>query len=144
MLERLDKSYLREAAIYFHHIIIHEEHVVQNEPPTLLHFACNEDSAWAHIGQQSTTHFQTSDFQETCHNIEIRILSRCAGLVDIDEFRLKSVDWFDSAQCDISINQDEDCVSRYLREVKFIHKTARDYVQNSFKSFKDSNCRKGT
>lgn len=145
MLERLDKSYLREATTYFHHIMAFDEPTLYYKGLlTLLDFACNEESAWAHIGQRSTTYFLTSGFQETCRNIETRILSRCAGLVEIDECQLTSMDWLTSRNCNVLVNQGEECLSRYLREVKFIHKTARDYVQSSSKYFGDSSCRTGT
>lgn len=143
MLERLDKSYVREASIYFHHILAYDEEDY-DEAQTLLHFACNEESAWAHIGQRNTTYFLTSHFHETCRNLEIRILSRCAGLVEIDESRLTSINWLYSPKGRVLINQDEACLSRYLREIKFIHKTARDYVRSTFQFFEDSKCRMST
>ena len=146
MLERLDKFYFREAATYFHHIIEYDEsRYYDHKFPTLLHFACNEERAWDHVGQQSASYFLTSDFQETCRNTETRILSRCAGLVEIDDSRLTSIEWLRSSEPGaFSINQDEECLSRYLREVKFIHKTASDFVRNNFKFFEDSHFRMST
>ena len=142
MLKRLDKSYVREATKYFHHIMAYDENTYSyDKSPTLLHFACNEESAWAQIGRRSAAYFLTSDFQKTCGNLEIRILSRCAGLVEIDESRLAEVHWLRSPNGGARINQDEKCLSRYLREVKFIHKTARDFVRSKFENFEDSNCR---
>ncbi|KAG6994130.1 hypothetical protein G7Y79_00047g083560 [Physcia stellaris] len=142
MLKRLDKSYVREATTYFHHIMAYDEgSSFDDNFPTLLHFACNEENAWAQIGRRSTAYFLTSDFQETCRNLEIRILSRCAGLVEIDESRLAEVRWLSSRRRGVRINQDEECLSRYLREVKFIHKTARDFVRSNVEYFEDSNCR---
>ena len=145
MLQRLDRSYVREAAIYFNHIMEYDEgRISDDRSPTLLHFACNEESAWAHIGKRSTIYFSTLDFQENCRNLEKRILSRCAGLVEIDEFRLSRIDWLTKDYEDCLINQDEECLSRYLREVNFIHKTARDFVRSSFKLVEDSSCRMST
>ena len=146
MLERLDKSYLREAVIYFNHIMAYEERgAYLDRSPTLLHFACNDESAWAHIGQRSTTYFLTSDFQETCRNLEIKILSRCGGLVEIDESRLTNIPWlYRPKRHNVLINQDEACLSRYFRKVKFIHKTARDFVRSSCVFFEDLSCRMGT
>ena len=142
MLKRLDKSYVREATTYFHHIMAHDEgSFIYVDSPTLLHFACNEESAWAQIGRRSAAYFLTSDFQKTCRNLEIRILSRCAGLVEVDESRLVVVHWLSTPKGNVRISQDEECLSRYLREVKFIHKTARDFVRSKFESFEDSNCR---
>ena len=141
MLKRLDKSYVREATTYFHHIMTYDEgSSFDDNFPTLLHFACNEENAWAQIGRRSTAYFLTSDFQQTCRTLEIRILSRCAGLVEIDESRLAEVRWLSSRRRGVRINQDKECMSRYLREVKFIHKTARDFVRSNVEYFEDSNC----
>ena len=142
MLQRLDKAYVREATRYFHHIMAYDDDFVGfDNSPTLLHFACNEENAWAQIERRSTDYFLTSDFQETCRNFEIRILSRCAGLVEIDESRLTKVYSMSSRGPDVWINQDEECLSRYLREVNFIHKTARDFVRSNIGYFEDSNGR---
>ena len=144
VLKRLDKSYVREATTHFHHLMAYEEDSYSyDNSPTLLHFACNEESAWAQIGRRITAYFLTSDFQESCRNTEIRILSRCAGLVEIDESRLAEVHWLHPPKGGVLINQDEECLSRYLRKVKFIHKTARDFVRSKFEYFENSDCRVG-
>ena len=145
MLGRLDRSYIHEAATYFHHIIAIDD-VFSNSlaprSPTLLDFACSKHSAWAHVVQRDTMYFLKTDFQTLCRNLEVRVLTRCAGLVDINESCRTTIPLLQSSSGHpVKINPDEAYLSRDLRGVNFIHKTARDYVRTYFKLLNDTDLR---
>lgn len=81
-------------------------------------------------------HFQSPGFQDLCCNLETRILTRCAGLVEVSEHRQEVLagvchekgNW--NYKHAVRTNQGAQSLSYYLREVKFIHKTVIDFLQS--------------
>ena len=135
MLNRLDKTYLQDAARYFSYLLAHLENFRDNIlRPTLLEFACSTQNPWYHPIRLGSTLFVSENVVETCKHLETRILTRCAGLVEIEECPRK---WFDSLieqprfrDSGPLLYQKDQCYIRSIREVGFIHKTAVDFLKN--------------
>lgn len=131
MLNRLDKPYRQQATEYFRFLMAVQEPLTGESSftpgfsrLTLLHFACANEKACEYNLSEDRTHFQSSEFRESCRSLETRILTRCAGLVEIDESRMLYLEGLVTKDGKrIAASQREENVSRYLREVKFIHKT---------------------
>ncbi|KAL8752006.1 MAG: hypothetical protein Q9184_005877 [Pyrenodesmia sp. 2 TL-2023] len=148
MLSRLDKSYLQDAARYFHHLLVYQE-VFESDwpsttmPPTLLGFACIEEGVSSRQLHNDPGKLRFSTVQECCHRLEIRILTRCAGLVEVDEHKQYHVPCLEikgtsSLPSDLPIDL-ADGITGCMREVKFIHKSAADFLRNHEEFFEDSN-----
>ncbi|KAL9023218.1 MAG: hypothetical protein Q9180_008327, partial [Flavoplaca navasiana] len=135
MLGRLDKHYLRDAARYFHHLLMFQEMFNKNLhsavvlPPNLLAFACIEVKVLDDRLYQHLESLQNPKLQEWCSRTERRILTRCAGLVEIDEHALPSLPYRGAKYAP----------KPFVREVKFIHKSAADYLKNQKIFYEDSN-----
>ena len=146
LLNHLDKPYLREANKYFHFLMAVQEPFAGEffyyrdfSRPTLLHLACAEEKAWEYNLSKDRIRFQSSEFRELCRNLETRILTRCAGLVEIDESRLQSLEEVVGKYDElITASQREEDVSRFLREVKFIHRTVVEFLRSHATFFQDS------
>ena len=66
-------------------------------------------------------------------------MTRCAGLVEIDESRLQYLEELvDRYSEGIIASQREEDVSRYMRGVKFIHKTVVEFLRNRAIFFQES------
>ena len=146
MLSRLDKDYLREAARYFHHLLMSQEcwdststATQRPLPPTLLGFEFIEDGVSSHQLHQDPTLLQYSTVQELCGRVETRILTRCAGLVEIDENAVQKFEYLRMENRGNGINLAQEGIASFVREVKFIHKSAADFVRSQEKFFEDSN-----
>lgn len=93
MLKRLDKAYLGDAARYFSHLFAHQEMFSLNLlPPTLLELACSEQNSWFHPTRLGSALLMPPNVDETCQHLEIRILTRCTGLVDFKERPMDPID----------------------------------------------------
>ena len=142
MLSRLNKAYLRDAARYFHHLLMYQSVDSYSSPmPTLLGFACTEEGSSSHHSYEDPRLLRFSTVQELCRRVEIRILTRCAGLVEIDEHAMQYLGF-------IRIRTEENYgrvklaqegIASFVREVKFIHKSTADFVRSHEEFFKDSN-----
>lgn len=154
MLERLDKPYSQDAARYFQIITANQDflalksdEVAQPRPwssvLTLLHCACADEKAWNYVLSHDLGHFQSPGFQDLCCNLETRILTRCAGLVEVSEHRQESLAGVfrkkDNSEHKHTVrtNQGAQSLSYYLREVKFIHKTVMDFLQSHEEFFQN-------
>lgn len=151
MLSKLDKSYLQEAIRYFRFLMALQDQV-DEKPLSLLEFVCAEDVPWEHVLRRDLSYFETMEFHNTCHHVETRILTRCAGLVEIGKHRpnnfpgvVKQDGPFRSIPIRYSMvktARDEHNVSRHLRSVEFIHRTAADFLRSHHQTFfQDSNWR---
>ena len=145
MLNRLDKSYRRQATEYFRFLMAVQEPLTGESSftfprLTLLHFACANEKALGYNLSEDRTHFQSSEFRESCRRLETRIITRCAGLVEIDESRMLYLEGIVTKDDKlIAASQREENVSRYLREVKFIHKTVVEFLRSRADFFQDPN-----
>lgn len=107
---------------------------------TLLDFVFAEKLAWEHVLSNDLRFFESEKFHKVCDEVENRILTRCAGLVETGEHRdhvLHGVEQCNSWSGDggaefiiVGKSQDERSVSRHLREVSFIHKTVIDFLDS--------------
>lgn len=140
MLSRLDKAYLRDAGKYFHHLLGFQDHLrwVTAVSPNLLGFACIEDDVSSHQLHKDPGLLHFSTVQEWCHRVEIRILTRCAGLVEVDEHALHRLPYLNQGR---KGRLAEEGIAGFVREVKFIHKSAADFVRNHEELFENSNWR---
>lgn len=154
MLERLDKSYFQDAARYFQMITANQELLAlqtdvfeyigsRNTHLTLLHCACADEKAWNYVLSHDLGHFQSPGFRDLCYNLETRILTRCAGLVEVSEHRQKILTGIFHRQDEIKFqgavrtDQGAQSLSYHLREVKFIHKTVMDFLQSHKEFFQN-------
>ena len=138
MLKKLDKSYLQDAVRYLR-FMMGDYKEGSSTPLTLLDFVCAEEIHWDHILRNDQTYFESSDFYDTCQNHETRILTRCAGLIEIDEHQLDKLPGV-TRQCsksssndmprhiEVKTSRETRNVSCYLREVNFIHRTVVDFL----------------
>jgi len=148
MLERLDKPYFQDAARYFQMITANQEFLAlqSNEMSyprpwslvlTLLHCACADEKAWNYVLSHDLGYLQSPGFQDLCCNLETRILTRCAGLVEVSEHRQETL----AGVFRKRINDESPQLLRsnkgYLREVKFIHKTVMDFLQSHEEFFQN-------
>lgn len=155
MLDSLDKSYSSQAFRYFGRLIWSEERSEGRSPPNLLNFVFAESELSKYVPWNNREYFTSPEFMHHCLSVETRILTRCAGLVEIQEcgsqllnglhrYDRKSGtlhDLGDPADPDnkIRLSPDEQNPSRhYYREVRFIHKTVGDFLRNRHgKLFRD-------
>lgn len=135
ILTRLDKKYLRDAARYMHMLLIDGEQIYK-QGLTLLHFACLEQSTWDHKLSEIATYDQSEDFDRFCAELETRILARCGGLVEIDKpahfgLGVLGITLFgrpDDGRFTLDRTRGM-TITRNLRPVRFIHKTAAEFVR---------------
>ena len=157
MLDSLDDSYLLEALKYF-------GRVASDSSPTLLHFVFAENESLTCVARTNRGYFTSSEFIQRCLSVETRILTRCAGLVEIQErhspfldgvygfiydpeyrpevLKNRDPEYSDEDSIEdpnmIFVSQDKQNPSRHLRAVRFIHKTVGDFLRDRFKkSFLD-------
>ncbi|KAI4262467.1 MAG: hypothetical protein L6R42_002358 [Xanthoria sp. 1 TBL-2021] len=141
MLSRLDKAYLRDAGRYFHQLLAFQETfrsglgTTSALPPTLLGFACIEEGVSSHQFHKDPGLLQFSMVQEWCYRVETRILTRCAGLVEIAEHAVDYIPYLGPGTIELA----EEGVAGFVREVEFIHKSAADFVRSHEELFENSN-----
>jgi hypothetical protein len=155
MLERLDKPYFQDAARYFQLITANQEYLALrfdedlesktwNSALTLLHCACADEKAWDYVLKNDLEHFQSPEFHDLCRNVETRILTRCAGLVEVSEHRETTLEGIFERADDmdaVRTNQGAQNLSYYLREIRYIHKTVMDFLQSHEEFFQDPDWR---
>lgn len=130
MLSRLDKRYISDAVHYFQVMIADQDYLQTYPGFTLLHFACAEDIVWSRIQAVEHAYFDSAEFETLCSRLETRILTRCAGLVEIDEHRRSRLEGLQkSGYNDIYASQDDQNVCRHLRDIRFIHQTAVEFLR---------------
>jgi len=151
MLERLDKPYFQDAARYFQIITANqdllalEQGFLTSRFPvlTLLNCACADEKAWNHVLSHDLEYFQSPGFQDLCCNLETRILTRCAGLVEVAEHRQGFLVGVSRKKKNggstqlVRSNKGAQSLAHYLREVKFIHKTVMDFLQSHEEFFQN-------
>lgn len=155
MLSRLGKSYRREAARYFQ-LLMTDQSILDPSLKrtdidlglTLLDCACTEAEAWNHLLNHNLAYFESVEFQDSCCHLETRILTRCSGLVEISDHRLKTINGVlkcngnpDDVKDKVHTSQDIRNVSRFLRQVRFIHKTVLEFLQGHEEFFQDPDWR---
>lgn len=145
MLSRLNKPYLQEAAKYFRLLLVNLDWL-DGKPLTLLDFVSAERIPWGHVLGNDLRYFKSSEFHDTCKTYETRILARCAGFVEIEENPrdtlggVRMIVSYERKQ--IGTSQDEWNLSCHLRRVKFIHRTAADFLRSHHRTlFRDTNWR---
>ncbi|KAF7510815.1 hypothetical protein GJ744_005915 [Endocarpon pusillum] len=137
MFNRLDKLYLATAAKYFR--FLKQAQVWPQRPWTLLSFVCVDYSLWQRILSNDLACFESSEFFNICHQIENRILTRCAGLVEINDQlsnvfeRLGIIDRWQLTE--LGIQQREGSISCHFREVNFIHRSALEFLETHHQEF---------
>ena len=146
MLERLERPYFHEATRYFQLLVAcadFEDIARLDSPPiTLLHCACAEGNAWSKVLSHDLGYFQSSEFHDSCRDLETRILTRCAGLVEISEPRESIPEWIlieegRGTYSDARFIQEASSVTCFLREIRFIHKTVMEFLQRHEEFFLD-------
>jgi hypothetical protein len=137
MLKRLDKHYLSDAAKYFGFMLATAS---WRNRSTLLHFVCAEYPLWQRVLDNDLTYFESAEFSDICHKLEIRILTRCAGLVEISEHRTYLLPKVVCSPCirlfpEVREQYGEEFIGRHVREVTFIHRTAMEFLESHFEDF---------
>ena len=136
MLSRLDESYIQEAARYFRLLLTAQSFSYVDL--TLLHIACGQEAAWNCVLKKDFAHFQSSEFRDSCRKLETRILTRCAGLVEIAERQNELLDGvYDEHKSKLQASQARDNVSRYLCKVGFIHRTVAEFLESHEQFFQE-------
>ncbi|KAI4169210.1 MAG: hypothetical protein LQ343_005872 [Gyalolechia ehrenbergii] len=143
MLSRLDKAYFPDAAKYFHHLLAFQEHAWSRIlPPTLLGFACIEEGISSQQKHKNLAMIQSSNVLELCHRVETRILTRCAGLVEIDEEPRRIIPYIRVGNNEYEqMFLGEEDIACFIREVRFIHKSAADFLRKHEEYSQDSKWR---
>ena len=135
MLDALDKSYRSEAFRYFGLLIASEKQAPLGRPPKLLDLVLTESELWDHSLRNDREYFTSSDFMHHCLRVETRILTRCAGLVEIEDCPTTVVE---GTYCyihdrhrmrNLSASSDGQNPSRHLRSVQLIHRTVQEFLQ---------------
>ena len=139
MLSTLERNYLEEGIRYFRFLMaVPDETEVRlfstQSTVTLLNYVCAENGPWEQVLKNDLAYFGSLEFHEICQNIETRILTRCAGLVEIkrepDEYLGCSLVDKDRVESHKVPNIFEKLnVSCHIREVSFIHKTVIEFLE---------------
>ena len=132
MLSHTDKQYMQEAIEYFQRLMLDS-----HRPISLLEFACAEDVSWAHVAKNDGEYLRSSEFYDTCQNYETRIVTRCAGLIEIEEHTSLAFHDFlcqygfivNKSRRIVDINHENQSSFRHYRKVRFIHRTAVDFLE---------------
>ncbi len=161
LLESMDECYFSEAFKFFGLLLKHEEcDSIYSRGLTLLDFVFAEGE----IGQDSATnsdnYFMSQEFMHHCLSVETRILTRCAGLVEIKECPSNSANTARetgehcilrqviehprgrSARNKMQLwrSDGKQNPSQHLREVAFIHRTVGDFLRTQHRTlFRNSN-----
>ena len=140
MLGKLERNYLEEGIRYFRFLMAGSDETVAPSfwapsTVTLLDYVCAEHGPWEQVLKNDLAYFGSLEFLEICQNIETRILTRCAGLVEIkqepDEYLDCRLVDEDSGESHKVPNVFETLnVSSHIREVSFIHKTVIEFLES--------------
>lgn len=143
MLSRLDTLYLRDGIDYFRLLMAHvhlqqdsSSRVVRGRPPmvplTLLQLGCGQSTSWEHVLKNDLSYFESTEFHDLCQDLETRIRTRCAGLVEIGKSRIQLYPLHEQATGKL---RGEKRFSSYSREVRFIHRTVKDFLEGHRQEF---------
>ena len=155
MLDSLDKSYLSEAFRYFSLLMRSEEWSSRHETPSLLELVFTESGFLNRVRECNREYFSSPEFMHHCLRVEIRILTRCGGLVEIQERPIPFVKGLigyvhspedghlddsehhlqDRVSDEVPASSDEQSPSRHLRSVEFIHRTVAEFLRNRHEAF---------
>ena len=136
MISTLKRNYLEEGIRYFRFLMAapDEKSFWTQSTVTLLDYVCAENGPWEQVLKNDLAYFGSLEFHEICQNIEISILTRCAGLVEIkrepDEYlgcSLVDEDRVESHKVPNIIEKLN--VACHIRKVSFIHKTVIEYLE---------------
>lgn len=141
MLSRLDKAYLRDASRYFQHLLAIQGYELQ---PTVLDFACVEESVPNFQAFMDPVMLQASITVQVCQRVETRILSRCAGLVEIDEHAMEDAPHLMrfpplNHGGHEKINLPNQGLAYFIRKVRFIHRSASEFLRCHTNFFEEPN-----
>ena len=155
MLNNLDKSYRSEAFRYFSLLIRSEEWSLWSKPLNLLELVFTESELWDRVRKFKLEYFTSPEFMHHCLRVETRILTRCGGLVEIQERPIPFVEGVqgyvhspedgslddpdhrdhEDVLLDVPANSDEQSPSRHLRSVEFIHRTVAEFLRSRHEAF---------
>ena len=152
MLNNLDKSYLSEAFRYFSLLISNEQWSSWQKPLDLLEVVFTESEFLNRVWKCNREYFTSQEFMHHCLHVETRILTRCGGLVEIQERHLESLEGvygYHRSPEDVNLDDpdhrdqvdvidcssDEQSPSRHLRSVEFIHRTVAEFLRNRHEAF---------
>ena len=143
MLGKLNKLYLEEAGQYFRVLAAAS---FDGALCNLLSFACMEKQSWKHSLQNDRTYFTSNSFLQHCDALATRIITRCAGLVEIEEPQNKDIDIYQYIYLkngEASVKElplKESGLTSQWRIVSFIHRSAADFVRQYYTEiFKSAN-----
>lgn len=134
MLKRLDHRYVSDAIKYFSMLKLTNDPDSRSRSLTLLDFVLAETVPWERALENDVSYFHSPGFDDACSTLETRILTRCAGLVEIAQYARKYLDvkWEGRPSfSDIRIRSNQEGnISRHSRTVSFIHRTAHDFLKD--------------
>ncbi|KAL8808792.1 MAG: hypothetical protein Q9200_004023 [Gallowayella weberi] len=120
-LQSIDPSYLEEAIGYFHILIVRStiRYRFVVTMVTILLLTIAEEEWWSSVVDHNTSCFESTAFDSSCRRLEKRLLSRCAGLVEVQD-----------------VDDEEGLVVvRHDRNVDFIHRTVQEFLQEEHAAF---------
>ncbi|KAL8856959.1 MAG: hypothetical protein Q9178_006454 [Gyalolechia marmorata] len=112
-------GYLETALKYLRVILTAEEVGTRN---TLLSLALTEPEPWEVITRYELEYFTSPRFRSTCEALEVRLVSRCGSLLEIDDNEDGG-----GLNCDPLVYYD--------RSIQFMHKTAVEFLREEYKTF---------
>ena len=130
MLSRLERTYLEEGIRYFRFLMAGSDVTRVH----LLDYVCAENGPWEQVLKNDLAYFGSLEFHEICQNTETRILTRCAGLVEIKQEPDERLDCWLVDEDRVKFQRipnifDKFNVSCHIREVSFIHKTVIEFLE---------------
>ncbi|KAL8685209.1 MAG: hypothetical protein Q9224_005911 [Gallowayella concinna] len=131
-LQSLDSIYLKDAFRYFQ-VLLAADNPRLKRPVTLLGLACAEDVAWEHVERSDTLYFQTAEFAALCQGLETRLVTRCGGLVEVQDWVPNHVYPENDLIGDKHPDEGQATLHTHRnRALHFIHRTAAEYVQGQY------------
>ena len=143
MMEKMDRSYQEEARQYFYLLILIQDSF-QFLPCTLLHLIYTKDEYWHHVLYNDKSYLTTESFLNFCKTLEDRVITRCAGLVEVGRRQRHATRMYAEITSspgefyDVELRRGAEDLSSYWREVSFIHRSASDYVRYHYKEISHS------
>ena len=145
LLESMDECYFSEAFKFFGLLLKHEECDSVYSRLTLLDFVFAEKEIGQNFATNSDSYFKSQEFMHHCLSVETRILTRCAGLVEIKECPSNFGEYSscilsniyehprgrsDGVKIQPWRSNGKQNPSQHVREVAFIHRTVGDFLRN--------------
>ena len=131
MMAKLPSSYLSEATKYFE-VLIASQLGRDSPGVTLLHMSLASEASWNNVKRGNRVYFESNSFRSQCTRLASRVLSRCAGLVQVGDSLatddLAIMDrWIRSASRSVKIKKQLHPGYIDFREVNFIHKSVFEF-----------------